>query len=88
MERSLVQFQDRLMALERECQLFRTCGGWKDDSHSARARRLLRELSTLERALSADRPLRMQLAFQRQNLLLRYQTFKRTYRQFWEHLTG
>jgi hypothetical protein len=88
MERSLVQFQDRLMALERECQLFRNFGGWKDDSHSARARQLLRELSALERALSADRSLRMQLAFQRQNLLLRYQTFKRAYRQFWEHLSG
>ena len=88
MEHSLVQFQGRLKALERECQLFRTFGGWKDDSHMARARQLLRELSTLERGLSADRPWRMQLAFQRQNLLLRYQTFKRTYRQFWEHLTG
>ena len=88
MEHSLLQFQDRLKALERECQLFRTFGGWKDDNRSARARQLFRELSALERALSIDRPLRTQLGLQRPNRLLRYQTFKRTYGQFWQHLTG
>jgi hypothetical protein len=84
----LAQFQDRLRALERECQIFRTFSGWKDESHLARARELLREVNSLERMLSADRSLRQQLAFQRRHLLLRYQAFKRTYRQFWEHLTA
>jgi hypothetical protein len=28
------------------------------------------------------------LALQQRDLLLRYQASKRTYRQFWEHLTG
>jgi hypothetical protein len=74
--------------MERECQLFRTFEGWKDESHRARARELLRELSTLECALNSARSRRMLLAFQQRNLLLRYQTFKRTYRQFWENLTG
>jgi hypothetical protein len=42
----------------------------------------------LEHGFTADRPSRLQLAFQQRHLLLRYQTFKRTYRQFWESLTG
>jgi hypothetical protein len=88
MEQTLGRFQERLQAMERECQLFRTFEGWKDESHRARARELLRELSLLERGLNADRPSRLQLAFQQRTLLLRYQTFKRTYRQFWESLTG
>ena len=87
-EQALARFQERLRALERECQLFRTFSGWKDESHVARARELLRELTILERTLSADRSLRQQSAFQQRNLLLRYQAFKRTYRQFWEQLTG
>jgi hypothetical protein len=87
-EQALARFQERLRGLERECQLFRTFSGWKDDSHLARARELLRELNRLERTLSADRSLRQQLAFQQRNLLLRYQAYKRTYRQFWERLTG
>jgi hypothetical protein len=87
-EQALARFQERLRALERECQIFRTFSGWKDDSHLARARELHRELNTLERTLSADRSLRQQLAFQQRNLLLRYQAFKRTYRQFWEQLTA
>jgi hypothetical protein len=87
-EQALARFQDRLRALERECQIFRTFSGWKDEGHLARARALLRELNALERTLGADRALRPQLAFQQRNLLLRYQAFKRTYRQFWEHLTG
>lgn len=88
MEQMVGRFQERMQAMERECQLFRTFDGWKDESHRARARELLRELGTLERALNADRSSRLQLAFQQRNLLLRYQTFKRTYRQFWESLTG
>jgi len=87
-EQALARFQERLRALERECQIFRTFSGWKDESHLSRARELLRELNTLERTLNADRSLRQQLAFQQRNLLLRYQAFKRTYRQFWEQLTG
>ncbi len=88
MEQAIARFQDRLGALERECQIFRTFGGWKDESHRARARELIRQLNVLERTLNADTSQRQQLGFQRQNLLLRYQTFKRTYRQFWEDLTG
>jgi hypothetical protein len=84
----LTRFQERLKALERECQLFRTYSGWQDESHRARARGLLRELSALERLCSGEGSRRLQLAFVQQNLLLRYQTFKRTYRQFWELLTG
>ena len=88
MERALGRFQGCLQAMERECQLFRTFAGWKDESHRARARELWRELSMLEHGFTADRPSRLQLAFQQRHLLLRYQTFKRTYRQFWESLTG
>jgi hypothetical protein len=87
-EQELARFQERLKALERECQLFRTYGSWQDESHRTRARRLLRELNALERLFSGDRSLRLQLGFVQHNLLLRYQTFKRTYRQFWELLTG
>jgi hypothetical protein len=85
---ALARFQEHLRALERECQIFRTFSGWQDESHLARARTLFRELNMLERTLSADRALRQPLAFQLRNLLLRYQAFKRTYRQFWEQLTG
>ena len=87
-EPALARFQERLRALERECQIFRTFSGWQDGSHLVRARALALELNTLERTLSADRPLRQSLAFQVRNLLLRYQAFKRTYRQCWEQLTG
>jgi hypothetical protein len=87
-EQALVQFQERLGALEREGQIFRTFSGWTDEDHLARSRRLLRELHTLERVLRADKSLRQQLALQQRNLLLRYQAFKRIYRQFWEQLTG
>jgi hypothetical protein len=87
-EQALAQFQECLRALERECQIFRTFSGWKDESHQVRARELLRRLHTLEHTLSADRLLPPQLAFQQRNLLLRYQAFKRTFRQFWEQLTG
>lgn len=87
-EKTLVRFQDRFQALEREGQVFQTFSGWKDESHRARVRDLLRELNALERMLSAARPPRQQLAFQQHNILLRYQAFKRAYRQFWEHLTG
>jgi hypothetical protein len=87
-EQELARFQERLKALERECQLFRTYDGWQDESHRARALGLLRELSALERLYSGEWSPRLQLAFVQQNLLLRYQTFKRTYRQFWELLTG
>jgi hypothetical protein len=85
---ALARFQEHLRALERECQIFRTVSGWQDESHLARARALFRELSMLEHTLSADRALRQQLAFQLRNLLLRYQAFKRTHRQFWEQLRG
>lgn len=87
-EHAICRFQDRLSALERECQIFRTFAGWKDVSHLARARDLLRELEALERQLMTDTSYRLQPAFQRHHLLLRYQTFKRTFRQFWEDLTG
>jgi hypothetical protein len=87
-EKALARFQDRLHALEREGQVFQTFSGWKDESHRARVRDLLRELNALERALIAAKPPRQQLAFQQHNMLLRYQAFKRTYRQFWEQLTG
>src|SRR5918999_4931311 len=85
---ALARFQEHLRALERECRIFRTFSGWQDESHLARARTLFRELSMLEQTLSADRELRQQLAFQLRNLLLRYQAFKRTHRQFWEQLRG
>ncbi len=85
---ALARFQEHLRALEREGQIFRTFSGWQDESHLARARALYRELNMLERTLSADRSLRQPLAFQLRNLLLRYQAFKRTYRQFWAQLTG
>jgi hypothetical protein len=85
---TLAQFQEHLRTLERECQIFRTFSGWQDESHLARARTLSRELNRLERMLTADRPLRQPLAFELRNLLLRYQAFKRTYRQFWAELTS
>ena len=87
-QQELTRFQERFKALERECQLFRTYGGWQDESHRARARGLLQELSALERQHRGERSPRLQLAFVQHNLLLRYQTFKRIYRQFWELLTG
>lgn len=87
-EQALSRFQERLKVLERECQLFRTYGGWQDESHRARARGLLQELSTLEHLLGREKTPRLQSAFLQQSLLLRYQTFKRTYRQFWDILTG
>ena len=87
-ERSMSRFQEQLSALERECQIFRTFAGWKDASHLARARQLFRDLDMLELRLMANTPRRVQAAFQCHNLLLRYQTFKHTFRPFWEELTG
>ena len=87
-EQAIARFQDRLRALERESEIFRAFAGWQDESHRARAHGLLHELSTLERQLGTDAGVRLQLAFQAHNLLLRYQAFKRTHRQFWEDLAG